>query len=316
MAGAAEAVLAVDEPLTPRQQATFSEIVLPEAVRRKIRERRPRVVTVVPDGALHRLPLEALLLDEASSRYALDDETIPPFAYAPSAMVQAILQARPRESSDVRLLTVGIRSYEHRPELVFAGQESEYWSEQFARLGPRPVQLPGAAATRAAVCANAGDKTILHFAVHGDVSTRFDSADAAALALAPDLRVERDTGLLNLQDVYALPLEGCELAVLSACRSNLGPERTMEAGSTLTRAFLSAGARRVVASLWSVGDESTELLMEEFAGGLARAFERGETPDYAQALQQARRRVRANPKFSDPRHWAPFVLIGPATGQR
>ena len=109
-------------------------------------------------------------------------------------------------------------------------------------------------------------------------------------------------------EVYALPLGGCELAVLSACDSNVGPNRKLESGSSLTRAFLSAGARRVVSSLWSVDDESTAALMREFASSVSADLKSGKAPNYAEALQRARRSIRQNAKsdWHDPYHWAPL----------
>jgi CHAT domain-containing protein len=98
--------------------------------------------------------------------------------------------------------------------------------------------------------------------------------------------------------------------VLSACETNLGPSPPLEAGVTLASGFLAAGARRVVASHWSVADRSTADLMVAFFDKLTRA--RGEL-DYAQALQEARKAVRANERWASPFYWAPFVLIGPAS---
>ena len=72
----------------------------------------------------------------------------------------------------------------------------------------------GPAATKRNVLSLVRGKTIVHFAVHCQVDTQFDSNSAAALALTPDTHLPRDNGLLTLQEVYALPLGDCELAVL------------------------------------------------------------------------------------------------------
>jgi CHAT domain-containing protein len=132
---------------------------------------------------------------------------------------------------------------------------------------------------------------------------------AGALALAPGTgKEEDDDGLLNLSEIYELPLSHCELAVLSACQSNIGPTRKLEAGSTLTRAFLSAGAARVVSSLWLVDDASTAAMMDELAKSIAESLQAGSPPNYAEALQQARRRVRQSKEHEEwrrPHYWAP-----------
>jgi len=108
-----------------------------------------------------------------------------------------------------------------------------------------------------------------------------------------------------------LPLQKCELAVLSACDTNVGPQRPLEAGVTLASGFLTAGARRVVASHWGVDDLSTAKLMGTFFKEVTTAAGQGEQIRHAEALQRARKQIRANPKWSLPYYWAPFVLLGP-----
>ena len=65
-----------------------------------------------------------------------------------------------------------------------------------------------------------------------------------------------------------LPLEGLELAVLSACETGLGELTAGEGVQGLVRAFHLAGCPTVIASLWSVGDDATAALMVVFYHGL------------------------------------------------
>jgi CHAT domain-containing protein len=84
-------------------------------------------------------------------------------------------------------------------------------------------------------------------------------------------------------------------------------------GTAMSRAFLAAGTRRVISSQWPVADASTACLMEHFYRGIAPAIHAGRKPDYAVALQEARRKLREESAYrEDPFFWAPFVLIGPA----
>ncbi len=92
--------------------------------------------------------------------------------------------------------------------------------------------------------------------------------------------------------------------MLAACRTALGPGEDGQALSSLTGAFLAAGSRGVVATLWDVDDATTAAFMEQFYWGLGR----GLRP--AEALREAKRRLRADPRWSRPALWAGYVLIG------
>jgi CHAT domain-containing protein len=101
------------------------------------------------------------------------------------------------------------------------------------------------------------------------------------------------------------------LVTLSACETALGKGYFTEtpAGNEfvgLNRAFLGAGGENVLASLWTVNDESTRLLMVRFYGHLRRS-----TP--AEALAQAQRELRqSDPRYQAPYYWAAFVMAGNA----
>jgi CHAT domain-containing protein len=71
-------------------------------------------------------------------------------------------------------------------------------------------------------------------------------------------------GIMTAEEVAGLDLHGCELAVLSACDTGLGLTAGGQGVLGLQRAFHQAGVRAVVASLWSVQDAATSVLMERF----------------------------------------------------
>jgi CHAT domain-containing protein len=112
----------------------------------------------------------------------------------------------------------------------------------------------------------------------------------SGLALAGANR-SREEGLLTAEEVAGLDLRGCEVAVLSACETALGRVDEGEGVSGLQQAFHAAGARTLVASLWSVSDPATSLLMEEFYQNLwgDKKLSRLE------ALRQAQLTVLRNP---------------------
>src|SRR6185437_13521673 len=86
---------------------------LPPAARKAIQEAAPDMLVVIPDGPLHKLPLEALLTQVGQKpRYVLDD--LPPMVYAPSVAALSVLANRPRSSisAPLSLLTVGNPAYQ------------------------------------------------------------------------------------------------------------------------------------------------------------------------------------------------------------
>ena len=119
------------------------------------------------------------------------------------------------------------------------------------------------------------------------------------LSLEGDQRGE--DGLLRVDEVTGLRLNA-DLAVLSACQTGQGQVFRSEGVSGLARAFLFAGCRGVVCSLWRVDDEATSELMAGFYAGLKAGL------PAADALRRVQwEMIRAG---RPPSQWAPFVLIG------
>jgi CHAT domain-containing protein len=110
--------------------------------------------------------------------------------------------------------------------------------------------------------------------------------------------------LLSLQDVYNLRLNS-DLVVLSACRTGLGKQIKGEGVIGLTRGFMYAGSRRVVASLWKVQDDVTAELMKEFYRNMLRE---GKRP--AEALRLAQILLLKKNQSNSPFFWAGFVHYG------
>lgn len=314
----------------------LANILLPPAARAKIAERAPRYLIIVPDGALHKLPFEALVTSASSPpRFVIDD--LPPLVYAPSATALAVLAERQDQEpgSVMNLLSVGNPAYPQSegaedavlakrmtagtllglrgelPLLPFTGEECRRIGGLFAE---NAVVLEGEQASEQNLVSAISGRRIIHIAAHGFADERFGNL-FGALALtppSPGTETPDNDGLLSLHEICALPLSSCELAVLSACSTNVGPQQPLEAGVTLASAFLTAGVHRVVASHWSVDDKSTAELMETFFREIKLAESSRQPVNYALALQKARQKVRSMENWSSPFYWAPFVLLGPA----
>lgn len=144
---------------------------------------------------------------------------------------------------------------------------------------------------------------ILHFATHHIPG---DDPNSTGLVLSLfDESGRPQNGFLTAPEIYSLNLPA-ELVVLSACGTGLGEDVRGEGPVGLTRAFLHAGSKRVVVSLWSVKDESTAELMTRFYRGMV---EHKLKP--AEALQAAQKSMYGERRWRPSyRSWGSFVLQG------
>ena len=144
---------------------------------------------------------------------------------------------------------------------------------------------------------------IVHFATHGWLDPRYPDLTGLVFSLVDEQGRPQD-GFLRLQDIYNMHMRA-DLVVLSACQTAQGKEVRGEGLMSLTRAFMYAGAPRIVASLWQVNDAATAELMTRFYEGMLR---RKLTP--AAALRAAQTEMAGDPKWASPYFWAGFTLNG------
>jgi CHAT domain-containing protein len=134
----------------------------------------------------------------------------------------------------------------------------------------------------------------LHFAAHA-VAHRESPLDSAIILAGP-----ADSRKLYARDILAQPLTA-DLVTLSACETAGSRTYYGEGLLGFSWAFLSAGARNVVAGLWPVDDRATAHLMERFY----QAIDAGRPP--AAALRQAKLDLMASgATYRKPRYWAAF----------
>ena len=179
-------------------------------------------------------------------------------------------------------------------QLPGAGEEAQAVAELFPK---RSTLLLGPGAHRHTVEPLLREHGILHLATHCIALADSPLASFVVLGGAGD-----NGGLLTARQIMSLSLPA-DLVTLSACQTGLDTVAG-EGIVGLSRAFLLAGARTVLASQWNVSDRATVRLMKSFYHWyLSR-------DDKALALQSAMRELRARPGYEHPRFWAPFVVIG------
>lgn len=152
---------------------------------------------------------------------------------------------------------------------------------------------------------------IILFSTHGYMEK--DNPNMSALVLTQtdklpekDLKDNKivDDGYLNADEVLNLKL-GSPLIILSACETGKGKVESGEGVAGLSQSFFLAGANHVLATLWSIGDESTQVFMKIFLTKIKEGLE-----PY-KALNETKKIFRKeNPEYNSPFYWAAFVLYG------
>lgn len=260
---------------------------------------RARRLIVVPDGVLHYLPFESLVIDcpdmKAGVSQVDDKETIHAvyatcrylglehsLIYSTSAGAFLGLRERHRQRH--------LQRHSQRPSAAADRPELLAFAPEFARTDPPtvPAELRGALYGRAPL-AHAREEVRRIAGYFSRASVRFDLQASESrlkdevgryrlLHLATHGLVsddfpmssgvllaagDGDDGLLQAHEVLGLELSA-DIVTLSACRTGRGRLRRGEGVVGLSRAFLAAGASSVVVSLWDVDDRATPLFMEAF----------------------------------------------------
>jgi CHAT domain-containing protein/Tfp pilus assembly protein PilF len=235
-----------------------------------------RDLVIVPVGAVHYVPFHAL---RGAEKYLIETREI---VAAPSAAVWQILTDKPKRKAKTALL------------IGFADERIPLVDQEIAALQkifPQAQTFMGSAATFLNYTENAPATDILHLACHGQF--RPENPLFSSLHLAD--------GFITVRDICAQTLSA-ELVTLSACETGLNKIFAGDEILGLARGFLSAGAKSLVLSLWTVNDQATTELMEIFYTNL----QRGESIPASLRLAQ----VNFIKNNSHPYFWSPFTIIG------
>ena len=252
---------------------------------------------IVPDGSSFIIPYAALV--DQHSNYLSETMRI---RLAPSLTCLKLLAECPEwlHSTSGALLvgdpwveTVRI-DREKLPQLPGAEKEVKMIG-QILNIVP----LTGKDATKEQVLSRLNPVSLIHIAAHGQTEN-------GEIILSPNRasvdRPKEEDFLLTMADVLGAKLHA-KLVVLSCCHSGQGPIKA-EGVVGIARAFLGAGARSVIATLWAIDDEASLEFMRHFYGHLVAG------QSASKALHQAMKCLRESEQYKAVKHWAPFVLIG------
>ena len=257
---------------------------------------------IVPDGSSFLIPYAALV--DQKSRYLSETLRI---RLAPSLTSLRLLIDCPEERhstsgallvGDPWIETVRLKSQKKKPRRYtqLPGAEKEVkMIGQILNVEP----LMGKNATKDQVLRKLHSVSLVHIAAHG-------SAERGEILLSPNLGSskppEEKDFLLTMKDVLDAKLNA-KLVVLSCCHSGRGKIKA-EGVVGIARAFLGAGARSVIASLWEIDDDATLTFMKHFYEHLVK----GQTA--SKSLHEAMKMMRESDEFNAVKYWAPFMLIG------
>ena len=255
-------------------------------------------VVIVPEGPLCLAPYAAFM--DLKSKYLCETFRI---RLLPSISTLRLIQnCRADWHSKTGALLVGDPWVQ---EVVYEGITPEQleWAEKEVQMIGEILQtepLVGKQATKDEVLRRISSVALVHIAAHGKMET-------GEIALAPNttrssVNPAREDYLLTMKDVLKAQIRA-RLVVLSCCHSARGEVKS-EGVVGIARAFLGAGARAVLVSLWAIDDEATMEFMKVFYQELVHGRSASE------ALNKAMKSMRESDRFSAVKYWAPFVLIG------
>ena len=257
-------------------------------------------LVIVPDGPLWLAPYAAF--KDSDSKYLCESFRIRLIPSLASLKMIADCHEEYHCTSGVLLLgdpwlaeVTNRRGQRLLEQLDVSKQEVEMIGE-ILKVPP----LTGEDATKAEVSKRLGSVALVHIAAHCRMET-------GEIALTPDPErtsaiLTKDDYLLTMADVSRVKLRA-KLVVLSCCHSRRG-EIKEEGVVGVAQAFIGAGARSVLVSLWAIDDQATL----EFMRGFYHHLVKGKSA--SESLNLAVKSLRESDKYSDAKYWAPFVLIG------
>jgi CHAT domain-containing protein/Tfp pilus assembly protein PilF len=260
--------------------------------------RGARRLVIVPHQAIVYLPFAALR-DGTTTRYLIEDYSL---LYLPSAAALPLIRRSDRlanADSDAVLPQVFAPFPRALPATVAE-------AAAFERSMSRARMHLGARATEARVREALAGTGLVHVASHARLN--MSNPLFSRIELQPGSPGSSDDdGRLEVHELLGVPM-GSALVFLSGCETGLGGAWSTSFArgadyATLAQAFLYAGARNVVATLWPVEDAGAAAFAERF-------YRKLPSRSPPQALAEAQREMLNDAKYHAPYYWAGYALSG------
>jgi tetratricopeptide (TPR) repeat protein len=247
-------------------------------------------LAIIPNGFLNYVPFAAL---SDGQRYLVEDFTI---YQLPNASILPFL-VKKRKPSNNSILALANGTAENLPPLKLVGDTARYIAELYGATAKLDKN-----ATESFLVDHAGRAEIVFVSAHGEYDARNPLFSNMTLAPDPD---KRNDGILNVHEIYDLNLQETNFVVLSGCETQLGELSSGDDIIALNRAFIYAGSPSVLASLWSVDEAPTQVLMKHFFDHLTDKKTRNSR---ARALRLAQ--LDTMTEYKNPYSWSAFALTG------
>ena len=269
-----------------------------------------QIVNYIPFSALpnpknEKEPLlvnhEIINLSSASLQLGLRQDRIP----KPSKTL-AILADPLFDYADFRMQSSAKTDITKIPRLYNRLLGTRKEAEAISKIVPanqRLVKLDALASRKAAISPDLGHYRILHFATHGILDSQNPQRSGMVFSFI-DEQDNLQRSLLSTPDTFNLKISA-DLVVLSGCTTALGKNVQGEGLVGLTSGLTYAGAKQVIAGLWTVDDEATAQLMTYFYQGMLK-----DRQSPSAALRSAQLRLFDSKKFKNPYYWSAFTVQG------
>ena len=275
---------------------------------------------IIPDNYMHYFPFEMLVtrMSADSGRFLIEDYAV---GYIQSATVFAEMRKKETRLYSMDLIGFGdpYSDLDNETQQIRGHWQVESAEEDSVWLDLNPLKYAkeevekisgyfpeekvkiylGKDALESILKANRSSSSrFLHFATHGILNQ--NKPQFSGLALFPG---GNEDGFLQTFEIFNLELNA-DLTVLSACQTGLGKLVSGEGFIGLTRAFMYAGSRNLIVSLWAINDRSTSQFMDALYQNISNGL------SYEEAVRQAKLLFIKSDDYAFPYYWAPFIFVG------
>jgi CHAT domain-containing protein/predicted negative regulator of RcsB-dependent stress response len=257
-------------------------------------------LVILPDGLLNYIPFEALTASDERRDYLLRHQEIS-YHYSISLLLYGNENPGTNNSARISLFLApfATRSVAQTPDmsvLPFSVNEVP---------GSKTTKWIGEQATKKNLLTSFENARVIHLATH---ATSGDSGNGGALIYLYPTTDSAEANNLYLPEIYSLDLRNTDLVILSACETAGGINAAGEGLLSLSRAFMYAGSKGMISTLWKTEDQVSAKLMQY----LYTEMDNGYPPE--EALQRAKLLFlddnTISEKYKTPNYWSNFIYVG------